>query len=82
MTPTLISRRVVVDRLNWAMRMVATIQDLPLADRDVFFADNRNVWTTDSCLRRALEALLDLGRHILAKGLVMRPANTKPSPLH
>jgi len=47
---------------------VAEIRALPLTDRDAFFADRRNLWTAESCLRRALEALLDLGRHILAKG--------------
>ena len=26
------------------------------------------VWAAESCLRRALEALLDVGRHILAGG--------------
>jgi uncharacterized protein YutE (UPF0331/DUF86 family) len=39
-----------------------------LADHELFFADRRNLWTAESCLRRALEALLDLGRHLLAKG--------------
>jgi uncharacterized protein YutE (UPF0331/DUF86 family) len=68
MTPSKVSRRVVADRLAWVERMVAEIRALPLADRDAFFADRRNLWTTESCLRRALEALLDLGRHILAKG--------------
>ncbi len=31
--------------------------------------DPRNIAAAESYLRRALEALLDLGRHILAKGL-------------
>jgi len=68
MTPGKISRRVVADRLAWVERMVAEIRTLPLTDRNAFFADRRNLWTAESCLRRALEALLDLGRHILAKG--------------
>ncbi len=68
MTPGRLSRRVVADRLAWVERMMAEIRSLPLADRDAFFADRRNLWTAESCLRRALEALLDLGRHILAKG--------------
>ncbi len=68
MVPLQISSKVVADRLDWTMRMVKTIRELPLDDREAFFADNRNIWTADSCLRRALEALLDLGRHILAKG--------------
>ena len=33
---------------------------------DAFMSDSRNVWTAESCLRRALEALFDVGRHILA----------------
>lgn len=68
MTPDRLLKRVVVERLDWVDRMVAEIEALPLQSRDQFFADSRNVWTAESCLRRALEALLDLGRHILAKG--------------
>lgn len=68
MSPDVIVKRVVVDRLGWVERMVATIRSLPLEDDEQFFADPRNVWTADACLRRALEALLDLGRHVLAKG--------------
>lgn len=67
MTPRTISRRVVADRVAWVEAMLAEIQSLPLDDRGAFFADSRNVWTAESCLRRALEALLDLGRHILAR---------------
>ncbi|KAA3662549.1 MAG: DUF86 domain-containing protein [Chloroflexi bacterium] len=68
MTPDKILKRVVLDRLDWVDRMISEIQSLPLQDRDAFLADSRNVWTAESCLRRTLEALLDLGRHILAKG--------------
>ena len=68
MTPGSISKRIVLDRLTWVNRMVAEIRSLPLTDRQVFFSDGRNAWTAESCLRRALEALFDLGRHILVKG--------------
>jgi len=68
MTPNKLSKRVVSDRLSWVERMVHDIRVLLLEDEEAFFADRRNVWTAESCLRRALEALLDLGRHILAKG--------------
>jgi uncharacterized protein YutE (UPF0331/DUF86 family) len=68
MIPTSISKRVVVDRLNWVEQMIGAIRKLPLADREKFFLDSRNIHTAESCLRRSLEALLDLGRHILAKG--------------
>jgi uncharacterized protein YutE (UPF0331/DUF86 family) len=66
-TPDRISRRIVVDRLDWVASMTDDIRSLPLEDREAFFADRRNVWSAESCLRRGLEALFDLGRHILAK---------------
>jgi len=68
MIPGALSERVVSDRLAWVERMVCEIKSLPLDDREVFLADSRNVWTAESCLRRALEALFDLGRHVLARG--------------
>lgn len=68
MTPGLISTRIVSERLRWVEDMLCEIRALPLDDRQAFFSDRRNVWAAESCLRRALEALLDLGRHILAKG--------------
>jgi uncharacterized protein YutE (UPF0331/DUF86 family) len=48
--------------------MINEIRSLPLDDFEEYISDKRNVWTCESCLRRAKEALLDLGRHILAKG--------------
>jgi uncharacterized protein YutE (UPF0331/DUF86 family) len=49
--------------------MLAGLETLPLASLDAFTADPRDAAAAESYLRRALEALLDLGRHILAKGL-------------
>jgi uncharacterized protein YutE (UPF0331/DUF86 family) len=71
MMPSQISMRVVVDRLALIDEMLNEIRALPLADRAVFFTDRRNIWTADSCLRRSLEALLDIGRHMLAKGFAV-----------
>lgn len=68
MSPGTISQRVVAERLEWVDRMLQEIQALPLEDFGSFMEDRRNVWAAESCLRRALEALLDLGRHIMAKG--------------
>lgn len=68
MTSSSISKRAVVDRLEWVARMIHDIRSLPLSDRAEFFADSRNLWAAESCSRRGLEALLDLGRYILAKG--------------
>lgn len=68
MMPSKISKRVVTDRLAWIDRMLGEIHSLPLQSQSAFMADSRNIWAAESCLRRSLEALFDLGRHIAAKG--------------
>ncbi len=42
MTPGLISKRVVLDRLAWIDSMVAEIRQLPLSDSSTFLADKMN----------------------------------------
>lgn len=68
MSPGKVSKRVVVDRLEWINAMLHEIRSLPLEDYSSFVGDKRNIWSAESCLRRCLEGLMDLGRHILAKG--------------
>jgi len=68
MMPGKVNSRVVAERLAWIEQMAANIRALPLESPEAFLADERNVAAAESYLRRALEALLDLGRHILAKG--------------
>ncbi len=68
MTPKTVSKRVVTDRLEIVDDLLKEIRALPFSDRTAFFADRRNIWSAESCLRRSLEALFDAGRHILAKG--------------
>jgi len=68
MSPSKITKRVVVDRLDWIEKMIEEIKLLPLNDYETFIRDKRNIWAAESCLRRGLEALMDLGRHVLAKG--------------
>ena len=68
MSPGKLSKRVIGDRLAWLDKMVAEIRALPLGSYEEFSANRRDVWAAESCLRRALEAIFDLGRHILAKG--------------
>ncbi len=48
--------------------MVSLLRNLPLESYAGFTADPRTPAAAESYLRRALEALLDLGRHVLAKG--------------
>jgi hypothetical protein len=59
MTPDHISKRIVIDRLDLVSTLLQEIRDLPLGDEHTFFADRRNVWAAESCLRRSLEALFD-----------------------
>ena len=68
MSPGKISKRVIADRLDWIEKMIEGINLLSLNDYETFIRDKRNIWAAESCLRRALEALMDLGRHISAKG--------------
>ncbi len=67
MTPSTIRAKVVLERAAWIREMLDAIKLLPFESFDEFNADRRNPDSAESCLRRALEALLDLGRHILAK---------------
>jgi len=68
MSPSKINKEVVTQRISWVLQMIEAIKNLPLEKQEEFLLDRRNVAAAESYLRRALEALLDLGRHILAKG--------------
>lgn len=68
MSPSRIREKVVAGRTAVVRGMLAEIETLPLATLESFLADRRMVAAGESYLRRALEALLDLGRHLLAKG--------------
>jgi len=59
---------VVIERAGWIRDMLEKMASLPLVSYEVFTADERNVAAAESYLRRALEALFDLARHIPAKG--------------
>lgn len=68
MTPSLIRSAIVSERILWIKDMMDRINALPLQSFEQFISDQRNPAAAESYLRRALEALLDLGRHILARG--------------
>jgi uncharacterized protein YutE (UPF0331/DUF86 family) len=68
MTPSQLRYRVVAERISWVQGMVRSIRDLSLGTYEEFSSDPRNLAAAESYLRRGLEALLDFGRHILAKG--------------
>jgi uncharacterized protein YutE (UPF0331/DUF86 family) len=74
MSPGSISRVVVADKVALVRRMLDGIRSLPLDDLATFTTDQRMTAAGESYLRRALEALLDLARHLLAKGFGRAPA--------
>ncbi len=68
MTPASIRSQVVIERAAWVRSMLDDLRSLPLESLEEFAADRRNPAAAESFLRRALEGLMDLGRHVLAKG--------------
>lgn len=68
MTTGRVDLKVVLDRLEIAGACLRDLRSLPAGTLDEFLADRRNPAAAESLLRRAIEALLDVGRHILAKG--------------
>ncbi len=67
MTPADIDPKVVTQRAAWILEMIGALRDLPLKNKGVFLQNKHNVAAAESYLRRSLEALFDIGRHILAK---------------
>ncbi|MCY3843036.1 MAG: DUF86 domain-containing protein [Acidobacteria bacterium] len=67
MTPGPIRRAVVADKVALIHRLLDGIATLPLDDLREFQRDPRMVAAAESYLRRALEALLDIARHVLAR---------------
>lgn len=77
MTPGRLRAEVIADRAASVRDMVVGVRALPLESLDAFRADARNVASAESYLRRALEAELDLGRHVLSKVFGRAPAEYK-----
>jgi len=77
MTPRQIRSTVVAERISWIREMIRSTQMLPLDRYDAFICDPRNIAAAESYLRRCIEALLDLGRHILAKGFAVAATEYK-----
>jgi uncharacterized protein YutE (UPF0331/DUF86 family) len=77
MMPSLISRRIIGDRLALITEMLHDLRSLPLGTLEQFLQERRDVAAAESYLRRSLEALLDIGRHILAKGFAVGTSEYK-----
>ena len=68
MSPSKIRLKTVTAKAEGIREMLAAIETLPLVSAAEFTADPRMMAAGESFLRRSLEGLLDLGRHVLAKG--------------
>jgi|GEM_PF-6781360 len=68
MTPSGIRLKVVRERLGYAEECIRGLRSLPVGSREEFHADPRNAWSADALLRRAIEAIFDTTRHMVAKG--------------
>ncbi|MBA4393705.1 MAG: hypothetical protein C0407_09155 [Desulfobacca sp.] len=68
MTPAMLRAKIISEQSAWMTEMITRLRCLPLDSLEIFQADPRNPAAAESYLRRALEALFDLGRHVLAKG--------------
>jgi len=68
MTRTEINPAIVADKSQQIRAMLEGVASLPLDSLEASLEDPRTLAAGESYLRRALEALLDLGRHLLAKG--------------
>ncbi|MBV8200702.1 MAG: DUF86 domain-containing protein [Acidobacteria bacterium] len=68
MTSGPIDLRIVTGRLDIVSACLHNLRLLPSGSLEEFVADPRNPAAAESLLRRALEALLELARHLLAKG--------------
>ena len=67
MSPGDIDSKVVAQRAFWISQMLDSLMDLHLEEKASFLRDRHKIAAAESYLRRALEALFDIGRHILAK---------------
>jgi uncharacterized protein YutE (UPF0331/DUF86 family) len=69
MTPGPVDLKIVRDRLQLVEQSLEDLRALPHSSLEEFTADRRNILAADAALRRALEAVFDVARHLLAKGL-------------
>lgn len=80
MSPGALDPAVIADRAAWIRAMLSGLRDLPLDSLEDFTEDRHTIAAAESYLRRAVEALVDLGRHILAKRFGVAVSEYKAIP--
>jgi uncharacterized protein YutE (UPF0331/DUF86 family) len=73
MTRAQVDFKVVATRLEIVDVSLSHLRSLPAGSLAEFLADPRNPAAAESNLRRAIEALLDIARHLLAKAFAEGP---------
>jgi len=63
----MINKQFINERLLLIHSFLKELQELATLDQNSFLSQKRNVAAAESFLRRTLEAIFDIGRHILAK---------------
>lgn len=63
----MINKQFVMEKLLFINSFLQELHDLALLDKNSFISQKRNAAAAESFLRRTLEAVFDIGRHILAK---------------
>ncbi|AEE95530.1 type VII toxin-antitoxin system HepT family RNase toxin [Mahella australiensis] len=63
----MINKTLIKDRLVLLDNYLDALRSLASLPKNAFMSDKRNAAATESFLRRSLEAIFDIGRHILAK---------------
>jgi uncharacterized protein YutE (UPF0331/DUF86 family) len=77
MSPGDIDPKILAQRAFWISQMMDSLKDLHLEEKAAFLSDRHKIAAAESYLRRALEALFDIGRHILAKRFAYPAAEYK-----
>lgn len=67
MVKFMINKQLIIDRLVLIDGYLKELRILASLDKDSFLNDKKNAAAAESFLRRSLEAIFDIGRHILAK---------------
>lgn len=67
MTEGAVDLKIVGERLDIVRSATAELRALPSGSLSEFLSDRRNIWAADALLRRAIEALFDATRQVLAK---------------
>lgn len=80
MSPARIDPAVAASKAEMVRAMLRSIESLPLSSREAFVDHPHAPAAGETYLRRSLEALLDLGRHLLAKGFGVAVVEYKEIP--